>query len=186
MNINFTERFISAIELAAVAHQNQIRKGNQKPYIVHPYTVGMLLLEANCSEDTIIAGILHDVVEDTYVGYEEIEKQFGQNVMLLIRGSSEPNKEISWEDRKKHTIHYLEHKATVEVCQITCADKLHNIISIRKDYEILGEQIWSKFKKGKNQQQWYYESMIKVLGERLKDFPLYNQLKLEVSKVFPH
>ncbi|MEB4860669.1 HD domain-containing protein [Priestia megaterium] len=83
MNINFTERFISAIELAAVAHQNQIRKGNQKPYIVHPYTVGMLLLEANCSEDTIIAGILHDVVEDTYVGYEEIDVFCKQKIQRI-------------------------------------------------------------------------------------------------------
>lgn len=59
-----------AIEFAAKAHQNQKRKGTDIPYISHPFGVAMILHNAKCKEDIIIAGLLHDTLEDTGVGQQ--------------------------------------------------------------------------------------------------------------------
>ncbi|MGG0788091.1 HD domain-containing protein [Peribacillus simplex] len=184
MDLIFINKLTAVIEMAAIAHQDQVRKGNQSPYITHPYTVGILLLGVNCSEDTIIAGILHDVIEDTNIVSKEISEVFGENVMRLIEGCSEPYKEKPWEERKKHTLNYLKRDAPLEVCQIICADKLHNILSIKKDLDDQGEKVWNIFKRGKEQQRWYYESIVDILGERIPDFPLYHQLKITVVNTF--
>ena len=53
-----------AIEVAIKAHQNQVRKGTDIPYITHPLAVGIILAKAGCSDEVIIAGILHDTLED--------------------------------------------------------------------------------------------------------------------------
>jgi (p)ppGpp synthase/HD superfamily hydrolase len=184
MDSIFIDRLTAAIEIASVAHRNQIRKINQTPYFTHPFTVGMLLLGTNCSESTIIAGILHDVIEDTEIDSKQICELFGVEVMNLVETCSEPNKELPWEKRKQHTINYLKNIASIEVCQIVCADKLHNILSIRKDLDVFGEKVWGKFKKGRDQQLWYYEAIVEVLGERIPDFPLYHQLKVAVKNTF--
>ena len=65
-----------AIEVAAEAHQGQYRKGTDTPYITHPYAVGLILMEAGCTEAVIIAGILHDTVEDTDLTLEFIRERF--------------------------------------------------------------------------------------------------------------
>lgn len=100
MKIQQLDKMNAAIEMAAAAHQSQVRKGNKKPYISHPYFVGMLLLDAGCTEETVLAGILHDVIEDTDVTDEDIRSAFGYRVMEMVKGSSEPDKSQSWEARK--------------------------------------------------------------------------------------
>ena len=76
-----------AIIYAAKAHAGQTRKSTDIPYITHPYTVGMLLQKANCTDEVIAAGILHDTVEDTSTTYEELTEQFGLHVSNLVRFS---------------------------------------------------------------------------------------------------
>ncbi|MDM5201083.1 HD domain-containing protein [Fictibacillus enclensis] len=186
MKIQQLDKMNAAIEMAAAAHQSQVRKGNKKPYISHPYFVGMLLLDAGCTEETVLAGILHDVIEDTDVTDEDIRSAFGYRVMEMVKGSSEPDKSQSWEARKKHTITYLQKEASVEVCQIVCADKLHNVLSLRKDLEKQGEAVWSHFKRGRDLQEWYYTSLVEALGRRVGTFPLFLQLKKEVQSLFHH
>ena len=78
-------RVQQAIKLATKAHDGQLRKTGE-PYIIHPLAVQKILEEWNMDEDTIVAGILHDVVEDTDVTLKEIEEQFGKNVAFLVNG----------------------------------------------------------------------------------------------------
>ena len=80
-----SERVAKAIAMAKKAHEGQLRKTGE-PYIVHPLAVKKILEEWGMDEDTIIAGILHDTVEDTALTLDEIRKEFGESVAFLVDG----------------------------------------------------------------------------------------------------
>ena len=174
-----------AIEFAAEAHRMQLRKGTNLPYIVHPLRVATILLESNCRDPTVIAGILHDTVEDTSVKLSDISDHFGEEVTGIVKGVSE-DKSLSWEERKAHTIESMK-TAPIDVLLVTCADKLDNIQSIRDDMALNGEQIWTKFKRPKQQQGEYYRGLAEVLVSRATDEPsstLFHRLRREVDELF--
>jgi len=78
-------RIQRAVTIAKKAHENQTRK-NGEPYIVHPLAVKKILEEWGMDEDTIIAGVLHDTVEDTDLTLDDIKKEFGESVAFLVDG----------------------------------------------------------------------------------------------------
>lgn len=143
----------------------------------------MLLKEAGCEEEWVVAGLLHDTLEDTETTEETIEDQFGKNILELVKGCSEPDKNQIWENRKKHTIEWLK-TAPISVCVVTCADKLHNLRTVTDDYEHLGEALWDRFSRGKDQQKWYYMSILEVLETRLPNHPLFLDYKETVLDLF--
>lgn len=171
-----------AIEFAAQAHRQQHRKGTDIPYISHPFGVAMILQQADCPEPVIIAGLLHDTLEDTETTEEEIRERFGEEVLELVRGASEPDKSASWEERKRHTLEFVK-TASLPQRQVICADKLHNLRSIRRDYEKMGDAVWSKFKRGYNEQKWYYTSLAEALGHA-SEFALLETFREEVEAFF--
>ena len=78
-----------AIVFATLAHEGQCRKGTNIPYIVHPMEVMQILTANGCNETVILAGILHDTLEDTQTTPEDILHIFGQEVLDLVLGESE-------------------------------------------------------------------------------------------------
>ena len=78
-------RVEQAVEVAKKAHAGQLRKTGE-PYIVHPLAVKKILEEWGMDEDTIIAGILHDTIEDTKLTLDDIKKDFGESVAFLVDG----------------------------------------------------------------------------------------------------
>ena len=74
-----------AYQVAAKAHEGQVRKSGE-PYIIHPLCVAIILADLELDKETIEAGLLHDVVEDTIMTVEEITKEFGPDVALLVDG----------------------------------------------------------------------------------------------------
>lgn len=171
-----------AILVATQAHDGQYRKNTNVPYITHPYTVGMILMNASYSEEVVASGILHDTVEDTSLSLEDIEKVFGEKVATIVEGCSEPDKSLSWEERKEHTIEYLK-GASEEIRAVVCADKLHNLQSILRDFHQEGDRVWDRFNRGKKQQEWYYRNIVKSL-ETASTFQLLEELKREVETLF--
>lgn len=171
-----------ALQIASMAHEGQYRKNTKIPYISHPVAVGMILQEAGYKKEMVAAGVLHDTVEDTDLSLEDIEREFGKDIALLVEGCSEPDKSLSWEERKQHTIDFLKN-APEEIRVVACADKLHNVRSIRLDAEKSGEQVWNRFRRGKEQQEWYYRNVIDSLGAA-SNFPLLKQLEMEVEQLF--
>lgn len=157
-----------AIRIAAVAHNGQYRKSSKIPYITHPFSVGMILMDAGCEKDVIAAGILHDVVEDTSLTLKDIEEQFGDRIATIVEGGSEPNKELSWEERKQHTIDFLK-TAPVEVKLVAAADKLHNLNSTLDSIKEQEEKVWDRFKRGKQSQEWYYRHVYKSILHDLSE-----------------
>jgi (p)ppGpp synthase/HD superfamily hydrolase len=171
-----------ALQTAAKAHEGQYRKGTDIPYITHPVAVGMMLMKAGYSDEMAAAGILHDTVEDTDLSLQEIERLFGSKVAEIVEGCSEPDKSLSWEERKVHTIEYLK-TAPMEIRAVACADKLHNIRSIARDIEQFGPSVWERFKRGKEKQEWYYRQVIVSLGTQ-SEFELLTELQQEVDRLF--
>ncbi|WP_026573665.1 HD domain-containing protein [Bacillus sp. UNC438CL73TsuS30] len=171
-----------ALQTASKAHEGQYRKLTDIPYITHPVAVGMLLLKAGYMDDVVAAGILHDTVEDTDLTLEDLKRKFGEKIAEIVAGCSEPDKSLSWEKRKEHTIEFLK-TASMEIRAVACADKLHNIRSIRNDYEQVGEEVWKRFNRGKEKQKWYYTNVVESLGT-LGNFSLLEELRKEVDLLF--
>ncbi|MDR9855775.1 HD domain-containing protein [Paenibacillus sp. VCA1] len=175
-------RIDCAIEFAAYAHRHQFRKGSQIPYISHPFGVAMILLEAKCKEEVVMAGLLHDTLEDTDTTDEDLRSRFGEEVLRLVQGASEPDKSLSWEERKEHTLEFLK-SADLSTRQLSCADKLHNLRSVRRDFAVLGDEVWNKFKRGYDKQKWYYVNLVESLGYASR-FPLLDTFQSEVESFF--
>ena len=172
-----------ALQFAAVKHEGQYRKGTNIPYITHPVAVAMLLKGANYSDDIVAAGLLHDTLEDTETTIAELHQEFGSNVLQLVQAASEPDKTLSWEERKMRTIAELSMKTSDELAVIV-ADKLHNIQSIRSDVEADGDEIWSRFNRGKREQSWYYLGIVKALQPKREEVKHVKKLEKEVYRLF--
>ena len=176
-----------AIEIASIAHDGQYRKKSSLPYLSHPITVGFYLLNSEVTEEVVVAGILHDVIEDTALTFADLKEEFGEGVANLVMACSEPDKSLEWEERKLHTVQKLR-TAPFAVKQITCADKLHNLRTIQHDLEREGSSVWNRFTRGKEKQQWYYESIyLSVIANLSTDeasYYLFEQLKNTIYAVF--
>ncbi|MBN1832228.1 MAG: bifunctional (p)ppGpp synthetase/guanosine-3',5'-bis(diphosphate) 3'-pyrophosphohydrolase [Deltaproteobacteria bacterium] len=175
-----------AIEFAVKAHYNQVRKGSDIPYITHPLAVGIILAKAGCSDGVIMAGILHDTVEDTSVTLDDLRDTFGEKVSMIVKGASELDKSLKWEERKSHTHDFLK-GASQEVKFVALADKLHNIRTIASDYAKIGEALWERFNRGRDAQQWYYQGLVQALHDDSagKTYQiLHKEFSREVDRVF--
>ena len=178
-NATLKSKTLSALEFASRAHGEQLRKNPlNTPYISHPYAVGLILSKAGFSEDVVIAGFLHDVLEDTKITAEELGNNFGKNILQLVLGVTE-NKKLVWDERKQA---YNDHLATqsADVVGISAADLLANrqslLLILHK-----GENSWIYFSKNPKE---YYEKLMKYDAQRikiieaiLKNHPLLIELK---------
>lgn len=174
-----------AIEFSAKAHEGHFRKGSQIPYITHPFEVAKILGETVDPEENealIIAGLLHDTVEDTDTSLETIRREFGEAVADLVASDSE-NKLLPWEKRKQHTIDFLKNEATRDMQMLACADKLANLRSVKADYARIGEDVWDIFVRGKEKQAWYYQGVRDALVP-LEDLEMYQELKTLIEEIF--
>lgn len=121
-----------ALLFAAKKHQNQIRKGDGRPYVFHPISVMLTLGKIKKSNNFIliaIATLLHDTVEDCNVTLEEIAKEFGHGVSSLVEELTSDEKEIALKGKK----HYLAHKMlgmSSYALRIKLADRLDNVQDI--------------------------------------------------------
>jgi (p)ppGpp synthase/HD superfamily hydrolase len=156
-----------AIHFASIAHKGQERKTTGAPFIAHPFAVGMMLATEGYKPEVVAAGILHDVWEDTDIELEEITKEFGEEVSKLVWYASEPDRNKSWEERKQHTIDFIKN-APIEAKLVIVADKIHNVTSVLVDKEKYGDRVWDSFKRGNEQQNWYYTSIYNSLCEGIE------------------
>ncbi len=158
----------AARELSKMAHQGQTRKLSEEPYFKHTERVANIVSDAGLSTEVIVAGYLHDTVEDTYVTLEEIQHRFGEKVAHIVSGNTE-DKTKSWEERKSHTIEELK-TACFEIKCLVAADKLDNLNSfISESKHDLNRDIWSQFKRGKDKQGWYFKGVAAALFENIKE-----------------
>ena len=174
-----------AIEFSTLAHKGQVRKATGIPNIVHPCEVAVILAQAGACTEVICAGMLHDTVEDTDITIDEIRKEFGNRVADLVWERTE-DKTLSWEARKQNTINSvksMDPKDSLDSMLIVCADKLANVRSMKADYERIGEELWHRFRRGKEYQKWYYKEIVLALSS-LSSYSMYQELKQLVLELF--
>lgn len=130
-----------AYNVAKEAHKNQTRKSGE-PYIIHPLNVAIILAELELDKETIIAGLLHDVVEDTVMTDEDLKREFGEDVALLVDGvtkleriplaatvsQSDEKLEMQAENLRKM---FLAMAKDIRVIMIKLADRLHNMRTLK-------------------------------------------------------
>ncbi len=160
-----------AIEFATRAHSGQYRKGTRVPYIVHPLRVGQMLIECEAPTQVVVAGVLHDTVEDTPVTREQIAARFGKPVAELVLEASEPDRGANWEVRKQCTIDHLD-AVSNEALLVICADKLDNVGSMQRGEHREGPDFWDRFHRPKAKQGWYYQSVAAAIRARAEREPL--------------
>ena len=180
------EKIFKAIAFAQKAHQGQYRKGTKLPYIVHPLGVMEILSRYQASEDLMISGILHDTLEDTSTTAEEIEKRFGKRIKELVIAATEPEHDAPWEQRKQHTIDFIKDMEDEEILLLSCADKLHNLNSMIEDYKHIGEELWKRFKRGKDAQKWYYEALAEAYTQHNLPHPIFKEYTSKVHQFFAY
>ncbi|MGJ9459496.1 HD domain-containing protein [Oceanobacillus sp. CF4.6] len=174
-----------AKEYASKAHKEQTRKNSDAPYITHPIRVAERLEAAGYSDELICAGYLHDVVEDTPVEIEDIEREFGPEISHIVAAHTE-DKSKSWRERKQHTIDTVTN-AEKGIKYLIIADKLDNLIGLEEDLKQQGDAIWKNFNAGFNEQLWYNQSIVKnmYVGLTDEDIPDYfKEYEAVVKRVF--
>ncbi|MDK2917979.1 MAG: hypothetical protein PWQ37_712 [Candidatus Petromonas sp.] len=174
-----------AIEMAAKAHEGHHRKSSDVPYIVHPFEVAMILQENGADTDVIVAGILHDILEDTEITKKNMKDVFGEKILSLVLAASEElegRDKRPWEDRKRHTIDYAK-SAALDEKMIICADKLSNIRSMIRNHKRIGDKLWERFNAPYSKQKWYYMSLVQSLKE-LEGYDMYDEFKEAVKILF--
>jgi len=171
----------NAIIFAARKHDKQYRKSTDIPYIAHLMEVMQILFENNCEEDIIIAGILHDTLEDTDTKPDEIRSLFGNRILSIVQSETE-DKSKTWIDRKLETIRHLR-SASIEAKLVCCADKLSNMRSIYADLKTIGEKVWERFNADKENIQRYYEGVLAAISD-ISDSDMYYDLSEIIKDVF--
>ncbi len=129
-NEDSTKKIVHAYEVAEKMHNGQFRKSGE-PYIIHPLNVACILASLHVGPDTICAGLLHDVVEDTSMTKEELASEFGEDIAELVDGVTKVGqlKFVSLEEKQveNHQHMLLAMAKDIRVIVVKLADRLHNI-----------------------------------------------------------
>ena len=166
-----TELFDKAAHFAISAHANTERGAKGFPYIIHPMEAAAIVATMTTDPELLAAAILHDTLEDTEVTFEELRSQFGNRVAYLVLAESNIKKngilrQTTWRESKSRAVERLAN-ASHEGKIVAMGDKLSNLRAIASDYQLIGDQLWSRFHapEGKKDVEWYYRALFDALND---------------------
>ncbi len=167
------------------AHKGQVRKNEpEKPMVIHPIAVAKILEEYEAEANVVAAGYLHDVVEDTKYTIDDIRNEFGDDIANLVATATEPDKSLSWEERKEHTITQTKN-IPLRNKLIICADKIQNLEDLLIKFQKTGVRDFSLFKRDEEKQKWYYTSIYNSLTQNVDpSLPIFQRLHELIECVF--
>lgn len=150
-----------ATQIAVDAHRDQRRKTDDTPYVAHPLAVARILDKAGFSDVVVVAGIVHDVLEDTSVTEQELRNKLGDEIVDIVTAVSE-DKNLEWEARKEQYVQQVAN-ASEGTRAVSVADKIHNLKSLVDGYNTQGSAIWQKFNRGKEKKLWFEFLLLNTL-----------------------
>lgn len=161
-----------AIRFCVDRHGKQgFRKLEKIPYVMHPLEVSTIVTSMTDNEEVMIAGLLHDVVEDTNTSIEEVREKFGDYVAFLVASETEDkmrykSAESSWLERKLISLKELAESTDINVKILWLSDKLANARSLLRAYEKLGDEAFNAFNnKNKEEHKHYYYAILEHTKE---------------------
>lgn len=194
--IGYSDRINHALAFAAKHHDQQVRKGTRLPYLTHPANVALILTRYGQDDDTVIAGILHDVIEDTVreaytreMLEQRISEKFGAGILATVhqvthRRVDDDDVELSPADRKQDYLERLA-QASEQARWVCAADKLHNAATIVADLRrtVDPDTVWGRFKLGKEGTIAWYRAVHERLGALGFDAPIMEELGRVVGEL---
>ena len=142
-------------------------------------------MEHGGDEDEVIAALLHDAIEDQGgdATRQEIRRRFGERVTRIVDECTDTDVEPKppWRQRKEAYLAHLPH-ASASARLVSAADKLHNARTILSDYRQLGDEVWRRFKGGRDGTLWYYRELIRAYRQAGTS-PLVEELALVVEEL---
>jgi (p)ppGpp synthase/HD superfamily hydrolase len=162
-----------ALEFASRHHSGQRRDADQAPFILHPLEVAQLLRGRDYPDPVVAAGVLHDVIEDADVEYDELERRFGERVAALVEVVSEPPGGGSYAERKARLRDAIS-RADADAAAVFAADK------VAKSRELRMSLARDPGRLDAEKLEHYWASL-SVLEHRLGHHPLVRQLRFELE-----
>ncbi len=194
LTLHLTSRFTHAVDYAQLLHIGR-RKNTEVPYMAHLLGVASLVMGESghvpfpVTEDIVIAALLHDAVEDAggMPRLRHIEANFGSEVAKIVEGCTDSFEEDSnnkpkWEDRKASYIARLPNEPQ-QTLLVSLADKVYNARAILEDYRDIGAKVWERFKRGRNQQLWYFNELISVFDQKCPTWRMMGEFKRTVAEL---
>ena len=190
----YTYKVEQAIQAAAVLHQTDVRKGAVPiPYITHLIAVTMILRDYTSDEDTLVAALLHDTLEDTDYTAAEMQEDFGKTVTEIVETLTEPKYDgetkLPWLETKKRYANQVRKGPTAAVL-IAAADKAHNFRNAVEEYHDDHNRFMQDFGTKLEERMEAYQSIANAINSRLKDgivhefnhtFDAYKQFIIDVQ-----
>lgn len=179
--MHFTPRINEAIRLASRLHKDQTRRdSSHTPYISHLVAVAMILREVTTDEDIIIAGLMHDSLEDVpNYTYDLLVEDCGERVAKIVKQVSEPldpnknqDEQLPWLVRKEAYLNNLR-GGTIESALVSAADKIHNTESFVIDYKKEGAEFLRHFGSSILNTVWFIEQALTIITEKLSHDHMY-------------
>ena len=180
------DRFLRAVQYARDLHIEN-RKGTDVPYMAHLLGVASLVMgecgyaEFAIDEDVVIGALLHDAAEDWggRARLHDIEKTFGCEVARHVEGCTDTfeDPKPDWKPRKQAYLDRLQGESPATRL-ISAADKLYNARAIREDFRSVGHAVWGRFKRGRDEQLWYFRELVRIFKE-----PGTNRIVQELERV---
>jgi (p)ppGpp synthase/HD superfamily hydrolase len=191
----YSYKIEQAIRAAAVLHNGQTRKGNTPyPYITHLISVAFILADYDATEDTVLAGLLHDTLEDTDYTPEELQADFGPQVRAIVCGVTDAlhheRGALSWAERQHNYFKALD-LAPTESLMVAAADKIHNMRSIIEEYSADPERFLTQFGRNSSELMEKYVRTFDVLRSRLdnkimEEYAHVHTLFIDFLNALPH
>ena len=173
-----------AIMFVFKAFKNSKNKFTNLEKSMHSIMVGLCIKEIYQSEDIIVAAYLHNIINDTQYGYEDIEEKFGSIVADIVAEISEDWSLPKWIERKKEFLNRIRRHSDVNSLNIIVADKLHELLSYKENYLKKNDKIWSNIGGSKSDIAWLYREIYNIALEKGANSKLLNRYKREIVYYF--
>jgi (p)ppGpp synthase/HD superfamily hydrolase len=201
------DKWNEAVLFVVDHHGDDLRKGTRVPYVTHVMAVAESLAYHYPDRDgLILAGLLHDVVEDTEATFELVEERFGLDVTRLVRAVSKDDaamasgdglpvppkprtieeEHLLWRRRREFMLEHIRSPETApDVLRLKAADALANLTAILRDLNnpAIGSTVWRRFKVGREDSLWFYEAIATAVEASIGQEPIARDLRGVLTQV---